>query len=346
MLQSPESIAAHNAATNDEVFYKLASLQMPSGFHLNHFLFRYIAAENYAREPRRISRMRLALVASGIPTTDKEAFLLFMQMEKFQFAYEYLKRQGKITTEHLCEVNRIVASTKPGTGKIRSSDQWLDHNAASYVIPNTKELPELLHRLNALINNDSIDALEKAHDAHARLLLIHPFTDGNARTARILWQVLAEQASPTPLPPFIYRLNKTEKRYQDAVNAFSNNNIGVQHDFWQESNIWADKQLKEMARIANWHDWKIHKKTSVTSLSMHALAIIKYAWKNPVMYLPKLQRLLELDSYQLKEAIDELTKTKVLEPKRVHYPDGQIIFECTDISNCFSELENYLFTHL
>lgn len=64
-------------------------------FNLNKFLFRYIAGDNCLRDSRKISRKRLSLVSSGIPTTDKDAFLLHLQIEKFQLAYENLKKQKK-----------------------------------------------------------------------------------------------------------------------------------------------------------------------------------------------------------------------------------------------------------
>ncbi len=63
---------------------------------------------------------------------------------------------------------------------------WNDDGTPAYIPPYYEEIPQLLNELIDYVNNSSDHPIVKAAVAHYQLVTIHPFEDGNGRTARIL----------------------------------------------------------------------------------------------------------------------------------------------------------------
>lgn len=90
-----------------------------------------------------------------------------------------------------------------------------DENAGSYrrvpvriagsttIMPNAAKVPALMAQFTAwLKSKPKLHPAELAAQAHYRLVTIHPFSDGNGRTARLLMNLILMQAS---YPPAIIR---------------------------------------------------------------------------------------------------------------------------------------------
>jgi len=86
-----------------------------------------------------------------------------------------------------------------------------DHNAGHYrsipvrisgspvILPNPTKVPDLMHSfINWITENLNIHPVELAAEAHYRLVTIHPFVDGNGRTARLLMNLILIQNGYTP----------------------------------------------------------------------------------------------------------------------------------------------------
>lgn len=63
---------------------------------------------------------------------------------------------------------------------------WNDDGTPAYIPPEYNEVPDLLSELIHYINESSDHPLIKAAVIHYQLVTIHPFEDGNGRTARII----------------------------------------------------------------------------------------------------------------------------------------------------------------
>ena len=63
---------------------------------------------------------------------------------------------------------------------------WNDDGTPAYIPPEYSEVPELLDELVTYINESNDHPLIKAAVIHYQLVTIHPFEDGNGRTARII----------------------------------------------------------------------------------------------------------------------------------------------------------------
>lgn len=63
---------------------------------------------------------------------------------------------------------------------------WNDDGTPAYIPPDYREVPTLLEELFKYVNESNDHPLIKAAVIHYQLVTIHPFEDGNGRTARIL----------------------------------------------------------------------------------------------------------------------------------------------------------------
>jgi hypothetical protein len=82
------------------------------------------------------------------------------------------------------------------------------------VLPNPLKVPSLMEEFAGKLNDRPDDAL-KALEVHYRLVEIHPFTDGNGRTARLLMNLILLRAGYLPLiiPP------RERRRYIASINS-------------------------------------------------------------------------------------------------------------------------------
>lgn len=75
---------------------------------------------------------------------------------------------------------------------------------STVVMPNPQKIPDLMDGFNSWLNqNHNLHPVEYAARAHYQLVSIHPFVDGNGRTARLLMNLLLMRAG---YPPAIIRV--------------------------------------------------------------------------------------------------------------------------------------------
>ena len=96
------------------------------------------------------------------------------------------------------------------------------------VLPNPMKVPDLMEQFNCWLTSTDEDIVFKAINAHYRLVTIHPFKDGNGRTARLLMNLILMQAGFTPT--IIRKLDR--KRYLDALEKYqTTGNTDSYHSF-------------------------------------------------------------------------------------------------------------------
>ena len=103
---------------------------------------------------------------------------------------------GRITESAILEVHRRITKdvldNPKDSGTYRSRQVYVGNRFTGKVIfmpPKTEEVPRLLHALVAWLNSADAKELEPvlvAGIAHYEFVRIHPFVDGNGRTARAL----------------------------------------------------------------------------------------------------------------------------------------------------------------
>jgi len=116
----------------------------------------------------------------------------------------------------VCQLHsRIVVRSQPQIAGIYSPHAR--RIAGSQVVfPNPAKVPILMRHFGAELENGSLTSAA-AFEAHFRLTVIHPFSDGNGRTARLLMNLLLIRGG---FPPIAVR-PEDRKSYLDALETAS-----------------------------------------------------------------------------------------------------------------------------
>ncbi len=99
----------------------------------------------------------------------------------------------------------------------------IDHMGVHY-----KKIPGFMKALIAFINtDDGINDLVKAAIVHFYFAYVHPYFDGNGRTARLmhLWFLIQKGYQSALFIPFSGLIEKSRKAYYDAFSAVEDNQI-------------------------------------------------------------------------------------------------------------------------
>lgn len=86
------------------------------------------------------------------------------------------------------------------------------------ILPNPAKVPALMAQFNAWLIAPHKNVIDLALEAHYRLVSIHPFVDGNGRTARLLMNLILLRAG---FPPIIIR-KIDRRRYLAALEDYQN----------------------------------------------------------------------------------------------------------------------------
>lgn len=126
-------------------------------------------------------------------------------------AKSYTLRASDVLDVHGLVLQRIE---KDFAGRYRNAGVRI--SGANFVPPNALKVDTLMGELIHWVNDEYnlLDIIIKASIFHHRFVWIHPFFDGNGRTARLLFNLLLMKAG---FPPAII-LKNDRKKYYDALN--------------------------------------------------------------------------------------------------------------------------------
>ncbi|MBU1130842.1 Fic family protein [Patescibacteria group bacterium] len=134
-------------------------------------------------------------------------------------------------------------------GEFRRSQNWIGGKTpadASFVPPAVPDMHKSLNDLENFIHaKDDYPSLVKVGLLHAQFETIHPFTDGNGRTGRMLIAMYIHHAKLLELP-VLYLSNyfkKYQKLYYQKLQAY--------HDEESEVDEWLEFFLEGIVEIAN-----------------------------------------------------------------------------------------------
>jgi len=94
-----------------------------------------------------------------------------------------------LTERDILDVHAIVlADIDPAAGRFRSERVLIA--GSHFVPPGSQKFPDLIPRMLELANRQGIDPVVQAAEIHYNLAAVHPFRDGNGRTARLMMNYL------------------------------------------------------------------------------------------------------------------------------------------------------------
>ncbi|NLA24981.1 MAG: Fic family protein [Bacteroidales bacterium] len=165
------------------------------------------------------------ITSAGKPLRDH--LMIKDHFEAFQYIKKFAKQKRKLSLEFIQEIGELVMKNTGGItntvfgsfdtskGDLRLAQVYVDKK----YFPDYKKVPNLLEQLCKSVN-DKIDMIKGAEilklaaDLHYNFVNIHPFGDGNGRTARLLMNYIQIYHNE----PLIKIFSEDRAEYIDALN--------------------------------------------------------------------------------------------------------------------------------
>lgn len=168
-------------------------------------------------EGNTLTREETALTIEEGITSGSKPLKDYIEAKNHAEAFEYilsLINEEKISYEKVIfDIHSIILNGINDEFKGRYRTVRVRISGSNVVLPNPLKVPELMKRFSEKLDQKK-DSILKAIEAHYKLVEIHPFIDGNGRTARLLMSLilLRSQIFPILIQP------KERKRYLSHIN--------------------------------------------------------------------------------------------------------------------------------
>lgn len=149
-----------------------------------------------AIEGNTLSRKETALVVEKGLTVGGKTLTEHLEATNHANALDFIKekigkKNNKITEKDILRIHEIILSgiDKQNAGCYRNVAVRI--SGSHVVLPNPSKVPDLMDSFCKWISKKpKIHPIEFALESHYRLVTIHPFIDGNGRTARLLMNMI------------------------------------------------------------------------------------------------------------------------------------------------------------
>jgi len=214
-------------------------------------------------------------------------------------------------------------------GKIRKEQVWIGLKgspieAAAYVPPEPLALKSYLDNLVEYMNRSDQEALIQTAIMHAQFEIIHPFSDGNGRTGRILIPLFLWCKQRISSPMFYISEYFDENRDQYIENL---RRISADKDwenwilfFLNAISVQAGRNAQKANQVLDLYR-SIRTKVANLTRSPHAMQIVDTLFTNPILKTPDFVGLSQLPTPSAYRIIAQLKKEKIL--KTMQKPSGR-----------------------
>lgn len=209
-------------------------------------------------------------------------------------------------------------------GEFRSSQNWIGGKTpvdASFVPPAVDDMHRSLNDLEKFIHaKDDYPSLIKAGLIHAQFETIHPFTDGNGRTGRMLIAMYIHHLELLELP--VLYLSSYFKKYQKLYYQ----KLQGYHDEEADIDGWLEFFLEGVAEIANsgvdtcakitaLRDRDFTKMQKLGKKSAEStLEIVRKLFSQPIVGVAEIMKWTSFTAPGAYKVIERLRDLKILEP--------------------------------
>ncbi len=172
-----------------------------------------------ALEGNTLTRQETALVVEKGLTVNGKSLKEHLEAVNHARALDFLKpfilKKHDILSETLLlDLRKIILSHIDDAYAGRYRTVSVRIAGSTVVMLNPVKVPLLMKEFFEWFHSSTTDPITKiAADAHYKLVSIHPFIDGNGRTARLIMNVIVTRGG---YPPIIIR-NEDRKRYLNAL---------------------------------------------------------------------------------------------------------------------------------
>ncbi len=157
-----------------------------------------------AIEGNTLTRQETALVVEKGLTVSGKSITEHLEAVNHAQALEFIKslvskKREDINEKDLLEIHHIILSKIDDTNAGRYRNVPVRIAGSAVVMPNPLKVPDLMSEFTTWLHGKNEDHTAKiAADAHFKFVTIHPFIDGNGRTARLLMNLMLMQEGYPP----------------------------------------------------------------------------------------------------------------------------------------------------
>jgi Fic family protein len=209
-------------------------------------------------------------------------------------------------------------------GEFRRGQNWIGGKTladASYVPPAVSDMNEALADLEKFIHSkDDYPDLIKAALIHAQFETIHPFTDGNGRTGRMLITLYIHHRKLLEIPILYLSscFKKYQKIYYQRLNNYQNEDTKIDEwiDFFLDCVIdVASSSIESCAKITVLRDRDFAKAQKLGVKSANQLIdLIRRLFKQPIVGVAEIMQWTGYTKQGAYRVIERLGKLGILEP--------------------------------
>jgi Fic family protein len=177
-----------------------------------------------AIEGNTLSRSETAIVVEKGITIGGKTINEHIEAVNHAQAYDFIKtlihkNNADVTIDDILEIHTLILQNIDN----RNAGAWrkvhVRIQGSLVVFPNSAKVPQLMDEFIAWLQRTQEHPAKVAADAHLKLVAIHPFTDGNGRTARLLMNLLLLQRGY----PVAIISKEERKEYIDSLEKSDNN---------------------------------------------------------------------------------------------------------------------------
>ena len=225
------------------------------------------------------------------------------------------------------------ATQHPFPGEFRYTQNWIGGSSpsnASFVPPPPNEVPRALGDIEKFIHTkeDGCPPLIKAGLLHAQFETIHPFTDGNGRTGRLLVTMFLWQEKLLKLPLLYLSdfFKRNQQSYYDCLQGYHSDPARV--DAWIEFFLQgivstansAIQIASEITHIRERDMAKVHKLGKTAAAT--AIEVLRKLYRQPIVDGSKIQEWSQVTTRAgAQKIIDRLIDLEILvqrDPKKTY----------------------------
>lgn len=153
-------------------------------------------------EGNTLTRKETALTIEDGITSGSKPLKDYIEAKNHSEAFEYivsLKNEEEVSYEDvILNIHSFILNSINDESKGRYRNVRVRISGSNVILPNPIKVPDLMSQFCLKLDSRA-DTVTKALEAHYKLVEIHPFIDGNGRTARLLMNLILLRSGFLPL---------------------------------------------------------------------------------------------------------------------------------------------------
>lgn len=171
-----------------------------------------------AIEGNTLSRRETQMVISENLAVEGKTITEILEAKNHAQAFDFvlaLAKEGKdFSLEIILKIHRLILKGIDDSDAGRFRTVGVRIAGSEVILPNAAKIPQLMEEFIIWLNNSSkVNPVSLAAEAHYKLVSLHPFVDGNGRTARLLMNLILLKNG---YPPAVIK-KEDRKNYLDFL---------------------------------------------------------------------------------------------------------------------------------